>query len=422
MCKDARERNKWKVRLVDWVDSLKDELSKPALKLINETVFGLLSSGSLHLSSIARTLCEQTRLHHTVKRLSRMLGTHSEVTWAAEELLLKQIAPRITGDMVVAIDPGDLNRDGAPKSEHIGRVRDGDKGTIVSGYPLMHVVARNITTGESLPLLTRLLSSNRPGHRSENNDIKNAMTTVMRHLRCDPLWVIDRGGDRLVLWNTWIADDYRVLVRAASQRYWLWRDEAKTAQQIAKVLPLKHGGRLTRNSKETVRFGITRVYLKEHAERPLTLIVVRHGKQEPLVLVTTERARGRRQGERLIQSYMDRWACEEGYRFSKQGFDLEKVQARKFTTLQNLVALASLAWGLMAYYQKDAQQLIKVSRRQKENKPLQFPFYSILMGWQRLFQQAKTVFYTWWRKPKPAKDPPIPDLFDNYGGLMACAN
>ena len=108
MCKDARERNKWKVRLVDWVDSIKDDLSKPALKLINETVFGILTSGSLQLSSIARTLCEHTRLHHTVKRLSRMLGTHSEVTWAAEALLLKQMSSRIIDDMVVAIDPGDL--------------------------------------------------------------------------------------------------------------------------------------------------------------------------------------------------------------------------------------------------------------------------------------------------------------------------
>ena len=213
-----------------------------------------------------------------------------------------------------------------------------------------------------------------------------------------------------------------MLVRAANQRYWLWRDQQKTAQQIANALPLKHRGKLTRNGDKTVRFGLTRVYLKEHPDKVLTLIVVRYGKQEPMVLVTTELARGRRQGERLIQSYLDRWACEEGYRFSKQGFDLEKVQARKFTALQNLVALASLAWGLMAYYQNNAQQLINVGRRQKEKKPLQFPFYSILRGWQRLFQQAKTVFYTWWRKPKPDKDPPIDDLFEDYSSLLTCGN
>ena len=54
----------------------------------------------------------------------------------------------------------------------------------------------------------------------------------------------------------------------------------------------------------------------------------------------------------MIRAYLDRWACEEGYRFTKQGFDL-RVQARRFTTLQNLVALASLAWALLAAYQTE---------------------------------------------------------------------
>ena len=161
------------------------------------------------------------------------------------------------------------------------------------------------------------------------------MDTVKRHLSCVPLWVIDRGGDRIKLWDTRIKDGNHVLVRAANQRFWLWRDQEKTAQQIAKALPLKHRGKLTRNSDKTIKFGLTRVYLKEHPERPLTLIVV---------------------------------------------------------------------------------------RRQKEKKPLQFPFYSILRGWQRFFQQAKTVFYTWWRKSKPDKDPPIGGLFENDSGLLTCAN
>lgn len=328
-----------------------------------------------------------------------------------------RLGSRVTDDRVLAIDPGDLNRAGSDKSEFIGRVRDGDKGDIVNGYPLMSVVARNTLTGESLPLLTRLVSPQRNAYRSENSDIKSVMETVGRYIEGNPLWVIDRGGDRLTLWNTWIKDDYRILVRAANQRFWLWRDTLKTAQQIAKVLPLKHTGQLKRHGSTRVRFGVTTVFLRACEDTPLTLIVVRHGKQEPLVLVTTEKARGRRQGEKLIQHYMDRWACEEGYRFTKQGFDLEKVQSRKFTTLQNLVALASLAWGLLAYYQHDSKHLVKMGKRQKKKAPKVFPFYSILLGWQALFKQAKMVFYTWWRRPKPAEDPPITDLFAEYSGF-----
>lgn len=87
------------------------------------------------------------------------------------------------------------------------------------------------------------------------------------------------------------------------------RDQRKTAQQIARVLPLKHCGRLRRGRR-----------LPAHPERVLSMVVVRHGKHEPLVLITTRAVRGRRrQGERLIQAYPGRWACEEGYRFTKRG-------------------------------------------------------------------------------------------------------
>jgi len=130
-----------------------------------------------------------------MKRLSRMLGKHSEIAWAAEELLLNQIAPKITDNMILAIDPGDLNRAGSTKSEGLCWVRDGDKGDIVSGYPLISVVARCLSTGATLPLLTRLLSSNRGAYKSENRDIMNTMERVQRSLDSKPLWVIDRGGD-----------------------------------------------------------------------------------------------------------------------------------------------------------------------------------------------------------------------------------
>jgi len=83
------------------------------------------------------------------------------------------------------------------------------------------------------------------------------------------------------------------------------------------------------------------------------------------------------------------------------------------------VALATLAWGLLAKHQKNGQNLIDKAQRQKENKPLVFPFYTLLMGWQRLFVGAKSIFYDWWRKPKP-KDPQMGDLFENSSELSPC--
>ncbi len=416
MTDDSRERNKWKVRIVDCVNQSSEVISQPVAKLMAEVVTGILGSGSLQLSRIGRSLKEPTRLHHTVKRLSRMLGKHGEIAWEAEDRLLEQVSGHVTGDMVVAIDPGDLNRSGSRASEGLCRVRDGDRGDIVNGYPLLSVVARCLDTGGTYPLLTRLLSSNRGSYKSENRDIVNVMERVQGSLGSRPLWVIDRGGDRGVLWDYWLRGDWRILVRSTNLRHWLWRGSKRTAQQIACQLPLKHRGSLKKERKESVRFGMTTVFLKDHPDTPLSMVVVRHGKQQPMVLVSTERIRGRLQGERLIQSYMGRWACEEGYRFSKQGFGLEKVQARKLATLQNLVALATLAWGLLACHQNQGQKLIYKAKRQKNHKPLVFPFYTLLSGWQALFADAKPLFYDWWRKPK--RPPPRQaDLFINNGRL-----
>jgi len=407
---DARLRQKWKAKVISWASPLAETVSKPVGKLVAEVVGGILSSGSLQLTEIARSLKEPIDLHHTVKRLSRMLGKH--VLWTElEDQILCRLAPAVHEDMILAIDPGDLNRDGAPKSGCRSRVHDGSAGEIVGGYPLLQVVARDVNKGTSLPLFCRLYSYEEPGFHSENAEIIATMRRVQAAIGGRRLWVIDRGGDRSALWKVWLADEdgFDVLVRADNKRHWLRGNKALKAQEIAKQLPLKHQGTLRRGSGKEIRFGLTRVRLPEHPNRPLTMIVIRHGRREPMVLVTTLHARGRRQGEKLIHSYLDRWACEEGYRFSKQGFSLERVQARSYQVLRNLVAAATMGWALLAENQHQAEELEKKGKRLKKKRP-QFPFYSMLKGWQRLFSGAASLFYDRFRRIIPQRQLLLPGL------------
>jgi hypothetical protein len=67
------------VRLSGWMDEVPALIERPVRKLMAEVVFGVLSSGSLKQSQIARALKGPGRWHHTQKRLSRMLASHSEV-------------------------------------------------------------------------------------------------------------------------------------------------------------------------------------------------------------------------------------------------------------------------------------------------------------------------------------------------------
>ncbi len=397
----AKLRHKWKAKVLNWSETLTDAYSKPVAKLVAEVISGILSSGSLQLSEIARALKEPKRLHHTVKRLSRMLGKHT--LWPeVEERILSRLAPSVGEEMILAIDPGDLNRDGAPKSEHRSRVRDGSKGEIVGGYPLLNVVARDPKKGTTLPLFCRLYSYQEKGFVSENDEILTVMRRIQSTIGSKRLWVIDRGGDRSALWDVWLEEDFDVLVRVTKQRHWLRGNFKGDVQEIAKQLPTKHRGKLRSGSDKDIRFGMTRVRLPEHPERPLSLIVVRHGKLEPMILVSTRLVRGKRQGERLIHSYLDRWACEEGYRFSKQGFGLERVQARSYKVLRNLVALAMASWALLAEEQHRAEELIQRGKRQKDrqrHRP-KFPFYSMLKGWQRLFAEATNLLHDRLRRGK----------------------
>jgi len=397
MSYDARIRQKWKAKVLSWTSPLQTSHSRPVAKLCAEVTLGILSSGSLQLSEIARALKEPTRLHHTLKRLSRMLGKHA--LWEElENQLLARLSWQVNEEMVLAIDPGDLNRDGSAKSECISRVHDGSCGEIVGGYPLIEVVGRDVRKRVTLPLLCRLYSYKEKGFVSENEQIINVMRQVSKAIKGKRLWVIDRGGDRIKLWKAWEKDKFDVLVRITDQRHWVRSGKKQSLSEIVRQVPLKHKGKLRYGSKKEIHFALTKVTLPEYPEWPLTMIIVKHGKQEPMVLVSSRSGRGRRQGEKLIQSYMDRWSCEEGYRFTKQGFSLEQVMARSYTTLRNLVALAAVSWALLSEDQHGSHELIERGKRQKKNKKLKFPFYSLLKGWQSLFAEAKDIFYTRFRQ------------------------
>jgi len=424
MSNDARLRLKWKVGLLTYLKAFRSLASKPVYKLICEVSHGILSSGSLKMSEIARALKEDIDLHHTSKRLSRMLIKHK--LWnKIEDTVMSRMSRHLHDEMVLAIDPGDLDRRHAEACESIGKIRDGSSGDIISGYPLLSIVARDSRKGKTVPLFLRLFSHEEYGCNSENNEILSAMSRVRREVGDKLLWVIDRGGDRSVLWNHWIPHQYQMLVRVTRQRHWHWRNHVMDAQAIAKQLSCKHQCKLRRHGNASVKFGITTVRLPSQPDTPLTMIVVRHGKKEPMILVSTRRAYGRRQGMALIHAYMDRWAVEEGFRFSKQGFGLEGVMARKLNALKNLVALMLLAWSFLVEHEDRAAELkergkpdnLKRSQAKRKRNPSEkhhaFPFYAILKGWKMLFALANTALTQWLRKsdkPKHQKQLPIPGV------------
>jgi len=422
----TRLRQKWKAELSSYLTPLASLLSKPVQKLVIELVYGILSSGSVRISEIGRALKEDISLHCTSKRLSRMLVKH-KLSQSLEAQALASAAAQLQEGTVLAIDPGDLSRKYAKKCEYISRVRDGSTSEYVSGYPMISVVARD-KFNKTTPLLLRLYSPKEDGFTSENTEIMQAMDSVSETIGKSFLWVMDRGGDRLKLWDYWISHAFNMVVRVTKQRHWLWRNQALNAQDIAKQLPCKYRCKLRANGATEVKFGITTVFLPSHPYQPLSMVVIRHGKREPLLLVSTKIARGRRQGEALVQAYMNRWSVEEGYRFLKDVFGLETMMARKLQVMKNLVSLALLAWSFLAAkaFEDDALQHLgkadKAGRKKpdkRKKKVFTFNYYSISKGWKILFALAHQALRQLIRAPaKKACTRQVPMPFLNKGGLL----
>jgi len=97
---------------------------KPKQKLIKEIFYGIQASKDVKLSNIARTLKEQQALIKTEDRLSRNLDDE-DFTDRINDEICRLAVPKITDDMVIAIDPGDIRKKYAKKMEFLGKVYDG---------------------------------------------------------------------------------------------------------------------------------------------------------------------------------------------------------------------------------------------------------------------------------------------------------
>ncbi|MDO8445822.1 MAG: hypothetical protein Q7T53_06950 [Deltaproteobacteria bacterium] len=108
---------------------------KPKQKLIHEMIYGIQAAKDVKLSNISRTLKEDQSLIKTEDRLSRNLDD-CDFTDGINDEICRLAATKISDDMVIAIDPGDIRKKYAQKMEFLAKVRDGSEGEIeIRGTP-----------------------------------------------------------------------------------------------------------------------------------------------------------------------------------------------------------------------------------------------------------------------------------------------
>ena len=131
----------------------------------------------------------------TEDRLSRN-PDDEDFTEGINEEICRLAAPKVTDDMVIEIDPGDIRKKYAKKKEFLGKVYDGSEKEIGEGYPLCKVVASDIESKKVIPLYCEAYSRFADDVKSEHAQTLKAIDLVFKHTQGRGIHAIDRGGDR----------------------------------------------------------------------------------------------------------------------------------------------------------------------------------------------------------------------------------
>jgi hypothetical protein len=190
----------------------------------------------------------------------------------------------------------------------------------------------------------RLWSAEAPDFVSENEEILQVVDTIREATQGRGIYVMDRGGDRIRLFEPLLERGLRFIVRMTGDRHVERFGRQEIASSLAKTMTLpfhevviKAEGE--RERKLELTFGSCAVRLPGRTE-PLWMVVVRGLGSEPtMILTNVEVTSSRKSAWFIVRSYLSRWMVEETIRFIKQSYRLEDVRVLDYERLRNLVAL-----------------------------------------------------------------------------------
>ena len=173
------------------------------------------------------------------------------------------------------------------------------------------------------------------------------------------LWVFDRGfdGGRFIEHLETLVERWIIRQRGDRHIHLAGDSESHPTEVIGEALELKYVAQpfvsLDNKLRRVARFfGYCSVQLVPGG-RFYTLLAVAHPKadaeQPRMLLLSSVRVRNPRQARKLVEAYYRRWSAEDQVRADKQLNGLEDVRVLGFTSLTNLLALTTVASGLLAH-------------------------------------------------------------------------
>jgi len=179
-------------RVASWVSDGRRQ------RFLEQMVVGLVISGHVHLTKIARSLGSgSNNVHADEKRLSRNLDSEHWSMRPVMEGLLGWSAGMVGEETLIVADLTDIAKYYARHLEGLGRVRDGsdpEKRT-APGYMLFEAYVR-VRRWQLFPLAIEPLQTYGGAPTSENEEILAHFWRIHEAAGKRGTWVLDRGFDR----------------------------------------------------------------------------------------------------------------------------------------------------------------------------------------------------------------------------------
>jgi len=386
----TRVAAKLRAQVHQFLGILSLQFSKPQSKFLEQMLFGISASQDCKLSQVARVLGEPILLKKTEERLSRHLATPG-LGRVVQQQIVRAAARRVKADTLIVVDPTDVRKPYAQAMPHLARVRDGSTGGLVNGYWACVALACEPERRRVLPLMQELWSAEAPDFRSENTQLLDIIDVIAAATERRGVYVLDRGGDRMRLYEPLLARRLRFLIRLRGDRHLVVRGRAREAADVARGARMRYAETVVREQaggekKVHLEYGFRRVRLPGRRDVELTLVVVKGFGQEPLLLLTNVAVKAtRRSVWSIVRGYLTRWLVEETIRFIKQSYRLEDLRVLDYERLRNLAArVMAAAYFAAAWLGESLKLAVLASRVSRVAKRFfgvpEFHYYALADG------------------------------------------
>jgi hypothetical protein len=342
--------NRFKAKVNKFSGIISREMKKPEKKFIRQIIYGIQCCKDVKISNISRCLKESIKLIKTENRLCNHLRDN-DFTEKINHEVLRLGKEKITNEMVIAIDPGDIKKPYAKAMENLCGIYDASEKEKATGYHLCQVTGANLEHNKIVPLYCESYSTKEQGYESLTKKIIGIILLVIKYIGIKGVWAIDRAGDNNELISFFCEKELKFVTRLKLNR-WVFFNNRKGKQmqtqtiRLSNYIDLPFKARITKidQGKETqieLQYGITQVSFKDIPGKNFYAFVIKGFGEKPMTLLTNLKVDINNPNDvyEVVERYLTRWKCDECFRYIKQSYNLEDVRLLSYNGVRNITVL-----------------------------------------------------------------------------------